>query len=256
MLTIIDEYFRFPFAFPCEDVSAQTVIKCLSTLFSVFGMPTFIHTDRGLGFMSSELKNFLLQKGIATSRTTSYNPAGNGLIETLWKTIILALKTKDLPTSFWQEVLLNALHSIRSLICTATNATPHECMFSYQRKSTSGVFIPSWLTTPGPVLFKQHIRDSKFDPLVDEVNLLEANPQYAHVQFPDGREDTVSIKHLAPLGDKEVSVKSDQSSPVDIPQIVVNSPPPIPVDIPQIKAGTQVRNTGNILNGEHQPPPS
>ena len=37
MLTIIDEYSRFPFAFPCEDVSAQTVIKSLSTLFSVFG---------------------------------------------------------------------------------------------------------------------------------------------------------------------------------------------------------------------------
>ena len=62
----------------------------------------------------------------------------------------------------------------------------------------------------------------------DEVNLLEANPQYAHVQFPDGREDTVSIKHLAPLGDKEVPVESDnQSSPVDTPQIVVDSPPSI-----------------------------
>ena len=136
MLTIIDEYSRFSFAFPCEDVSAQTVIKCLSTLFSVFGMLTFIHTDRGSGFMSSELKNFLLQKGISTSRTTSYNPAGNGQIErlngTLWKAIILALKTKGLPMSYWQEVLLDALHSIRSLLGTATNATPHERMFSYQ----------------------------------------------------------------------------------------------------------------------------
>jgi transposase InsO family protein len=102
MLTVIDEYSRFPFAFPCEDVSAQTIIKNLSTLFSVFGMPTFIHTDCGSGFMSSELKNFLLQKGISSCRTTSYNPVGNGQIErlngTLWKTISLALKTKGLPT--------------------------------------------------------------------------------------------------------------------------------------------------------------
>ena len=71
MLTIIDEYCQFPFAFLCGDVSAQSVIKCLLTLFSVFGMPTFILTDRGSGFMSSELKNFLLQKGISISRTTS-----------------------------------------------------------------------------------------------------------------------------------------------------------------------------------------
>ena len=159
-------------------------------------MPTFIHTDRGSGFMSLELKHFLLQKGISTSRRTSYNPAGNGQVErlneTLWKAIILALKTKGLPTIYWQEVLRDALHSIRSLLCTATNATPHN------------VSIPSWLTTPGPVLLKRHVRNSKYDPLVDEVNLLEANPQYAHVQFPDGREDTVSIKHLAPLGNKEI----------------------------------------------------
>ncbi len=144
MLTIIDEYSRFPFAFPCEDVSAQTVIRSLSTLFSVFGMPTFIHTDRGSGFMSSELKNFLLQKGISSSKTTSYNPVGNGQIErlngTLWKTITLALKTKGLPTNCWQELLLDALHSIRSLLCTATNTTPHERMFTYPRKSTN-VFL-------------------------------------------------------------------------------------------------------------------
>ena len=42
------------------------------------------------------------------------------------------------------------------------------------------------------------MRKSKFDPLVDEVELIEANPKYAHVRFPDGREDTVSTKFLAP----------------------------------------------------------
>ena len=67
----------------------------LDVVFGIIGMPTFIHTDRGSGFMSSELKNFLLQKGISTSGTTGYNPAGNGQIErlngTLWKAIILAL---------------------------------------------------------------------------------------------------------------------------------------------------------------------
>ena len=46
---------------------------------------------------------------------------------------------------------------------------------------------------------KRHVRQ-KYDPLVDEVELLEANPQYAHVRLPDGRETTVSIRHLAPRG--------------------------------------------------------
>lgn len=167
--------------------------------------------------MSSELKNFLLQKGISSSRTTSYNPAGNGQVEclngTVWKAISLALKTRGLPVSRWQDVLHDALHSIRSLLCTATNATPHERLFTYQRRSTSGTSVPTWLTSPGPVLLKRHVRNSKFEPLVDEVELIEANPQYAHVRFPDGREDTVSIKHLAPQGDTRVELQHQTSQP-------------------------------------------
>ena len=33
LLTIIDEFSRFPFAFPCKDTSAATFIECLTTLF-------------------------------------------------------------------------------------------------------------------------------------------------------------------------------------------------------------------------------
>ena len=73
---MVDEYSRFPFAFPCADVAAATVIKHLTNLFSVFGNPYFVHSDRGTAFMSEELKGFLHSRGIATSRTTSFNPQG------------------------------------------------------------------------------------------------------------------------------------------------------------------------------------
>ena len=53
---------------------------------------------------------------------------------------------------------------------------------------------------PGTVLRKRNVRRSKYEPLVDEVELVEANPYYAHVKFPDGREATVSTKQLAPTG--------------------------------------------------------
>ena len=93
-------------------------------------------------------------------------------------------------------------------------------------------------------VIERHVRNSKYDPLVDELNLLEADPQYAHVPVPHGREDMVSIKHLASLGNKEIPVESDnQSSPVDTPQIVVDTPPSIPVDTPQIATFTSIRET-------------
>ncbi|MCP4800870.1 MAG: DDE-type integrase/transposase/recombinase, partial [bacterium] len=211
-LNIVDEYSRFPFVFPCSDISTSTVIKCFTTLFSLFGMPAYVHSDRGTSFMSHELKAFLRGKGIATSRTTSYNPAGNGQVEryngVVRKAIETSLKSKNLHPKYWQVVLPDALHSIRSLLCTATNETPHERMFRFPRRSSSGASVPTWMAEPGPVLLKRHVRTNKTEPLVDEVELLQANPHYAFVRYPDGRETTVSTKHLAP--------KPPSTSPVQI----------------------------------------
>ena len=137
MLTVVDEFSRFPFAFPCADMTSATVIKCLCQLFAIFGMPSYIHSDRGSSFMSEELKRFLHGRGIATSRTTGFNPQGNGLVERyngiIWKAVTLALKSRELKTAQWEAVLADALHSVRSLLSTSTNATPHERLFSYQR---------------------------------------------------------------------------------------------------------------------------
>ena len=142
---------------------------------------------------------------MATSRSTPYNPQGNGQVErlngTLWKAITLALKTQKLPTTKWELVLCDALHSIRSLLCTETNSTPHERIFLFSRRSTNGSSVPQWLLTPGPVYLKRSVRSSKYDPMVDEVQLLDANPQYAHIRLADGRESTVSLRQLAPVGE-------------------------------------------------------
>ncbi|GFT05384.1 putative retrovirus-related pol polyprotein from transposon opus [Trichonephila clavipes] len=142
--------------------------------------------------------------GIATSRTTPYNPAGNGQVECyngiIWKTIQLALRSNSMKTEQWEGVIQTALHSICSLLCTATNATSHERMFSHPRRSHNGCSIPTWLTKPGPVLMKNQMRANKYERIVQEVELIETNPDYAHVKLGDGRETTVSIRHLAPRG--------------------------------------------------------
>ena len=52
MLTVIDEYSRFPFAFPTKDINSHTVIDCLHSLFTIFGTPDYIHSDRGTSFTS------------------------------------------------------------------------------------------------------------------------------------------------------------------------------------------------------------
>jgi hypothetical protein len=197
ILTLIDEYSRFPFAFPCKDMTSKTVIQCFNQLFSLFGMPNYVHNDRAPDFLSAEVKTYLHSKGIATSKTSRYNPRCNGQAERyngiIWKTVRLALTSKRMNISSWESVLPDALHSIRSLLCTATNETPHERLFSFNRKSATGCSIPSWLT-PGRIYIRNHVRNSKHDPVVIEAELLQADPQYAFVTLDSGHETRVSLR--------------------------------------------------------------
>ena len=225
LLVVVDEYSRYPFAFPCKDTSSSSVIQCLTQIFSLFGVPSYIHSDRGSAFMSEELKSFLADKGIASSRSCPYNPTGNGQVEryngVIWKAIQLAAASRNLRIESWELLLPDVLHSIRSLLCTSTNETPHERIFKFSRKSSIGKTIPSWLLHPGKVLLKRFVRHSKHEPLVDEVELLESNSQYAHIRHNDGRESTVSVKHLAPFP-SDVSNPSASQTPLDI-----SSPTPV-----------------------------
>jgi len=57
-------------------------------LFYLFGMPGYVHSDRGSAFMSSELREYFLSRNV--TRTTPYHPEGNAQCERLnstwWKT--------------------------------------------------------------------------------------------------------------------------------------------------------------------------
>jgi len=198
-------------------MTAKTVIQCLMQLFSIFGMCSYIHSDRWSCFQSHELKSWLHSHGVATSRTTSFNLRGNGQCEKfngiIWKAIQCSLKSRQLPLTHWEDTLSDALHSIRSLLCTSTNCTPHERMFHHARRSVNGTSIPSWLK-PGHIYVKRHVRN-KDEPLVDEVELLEINPSYAHVRLKDGRETTVSIRDLSP---RSVCDASPPSVPIPSPR--------------------------------------
>ena len=67
-------------------------------------------------------------------------------------------------------------------------------MFIHARRSVNGPALQSWLK-PGPIFVKKHIRN-KDDSLVEEAELIECNPTYAHVRLSSGRETTVSVRNI------------------------------------------------------------
>ena len=201
LFCVVDEFSRFPFCFPCSNMNASTIITCLERIFALFGTCGYVHSDRGPSLMSQQLKDFLQQKGIAHSQTTPYHPQGNAQCERyngiLWKAIQCALKSRSLPTSKWELVMSEAVSSVRSLLCTSTNQTPHSRFFNFPRRSYHGRSLPEWLCRPGPVLLRKFVRSSKHDDLVRQVELIEANPMYAKIRYPYGRESNVSLRDLA-----------------------------------------------------------
>ena len=151
-----------------------------------------MHNDRGASFLSRELKEYLSQRRITTSKTAPCHPNGNGQVERyngiIRKAFRLSLMSANLPDSKWELVLPDALHSIRSLLFTSTNTTPHERFFSFRRRSCSGTSLPPWLQYLGPVLLRHFARTSKNDPFVDQIELTGENPNCTHVKYSDGRE--------------------------------------------------------------------
>ena len=136
----------------------------------------------------------------------------------------------------------DVLHSIRSLLCTATNSTPHDRIFTYSRKSTCGTSLPEWLSTPGStVLLRRHDRTSKYDSPVEKVEVLNCNPQYAEVRFSSGRESTVSLRDLAPFTvdtiENQPNPPNDKSlrDSISIPDSITPVNNVIPIASPEIR---------------------
>ena len=108
----------------------------------------------------------------------------------------------------WETVFPDARQSMSSLLCSSTNETPHERIFKCSRRIATGQSLPSWLCDRGTVQLKRHARTSKYEPHIAVEQLIEANPHYTYVRFSDGREDTVSIKDLAPTGSFEPALEA------------------------------------------------
>ena len=73
-LTVVDEFTRFTFAIPCSDVSTPTIIKSLCSIFSIFGLPMYVHSDRGQFFYVSRTKKFSPQSKYCDQKNYSFQP--------------------------------------------------------------------------------------------------------------------------------------------------------------------------------------
>lgn len=160
ILTIVDGFSRFPFAIPYMDLSSAAVIKSVLPILYIWYLcqPTSIQTEEQL-FSLRRLHLACVPEALPLAVQRPYYPAGNGQVEQyngrIWKTIQLAIKTRGLELEQWETVINDALNSIRSLPCTATNCTLHIQFIDHPRRSRNGGTLPSLLNCPGKDFIKE-----------------------------------------------------------------------------------------------------
>lgn len=67
--------------YSCKSTTTQEVIEHLVSLFSTFGLPNKIVSDRGTAFSSKSFANFIQENEIEHSMTAIASPWANGIVE-------------------------------------------------------------------------------------------------------------------------------------------------------------------------------
>lgn len=129
-ITAIDKFLRWPEVWPLQNIIAESVAEGLLTCWiSRFGIPECITTDQGQQFESQLFKTMGLCLENYHSRTISYHPASNGMVEHFHRQ--LKVSTMCHPNMLWVEVLPLTLHGIRSAFKDDIHTSAAELVYGY-----------------------------------------------------------------------------------------------------------------------------
>ena len=126
ILLVVDRYSRWSEAFPMRDQDAKSVAKVLiNKIFSRYGAPRILVTDRGTQFMSRLVSALCEMFNVTWHPYSSYHPATNSPSEQLNSTIAQTLHAyvgKDQKD--WADFLPAALMAYRSSPASGTGLSP------------------------------------------------------------------------------------------------------------------------------------
>ena len=119
VLVLTDAFSKYSQAFVTSNQKALTVAKLLvDKWFSVYGIPSRIHSDQGRSFENEIIAHLCRMYGVRQSTTTPYNPHGNSQCKHFNRTLFGLMQSLD------QEQKPNWPIYLPSLVFVY-NATPH-----------------------------------------------------------------------------------------------------------------------------------
>jgi hypothetical protein len=128
ILTLVDHFSKWAEAIPLANHTAPVVARALMVhVFSKFGAPRQLLTDRGPEFESELFSQLLNWMEVDKLRTTPYKPSTNGVVERFHRTLnsMLGKVVKDSQRD-WDERLPFVLAAYRASTHESTGFTPNQ----------------------------------------------------------------------------------------------------------------------------------
>nr|GEX94367.1 reverse transcriptase domain-containing protein [Tanacetum cinerariifolium] len=115
-------------ALPTND--ARVVVKFLKSLFSRFGIPKAIISDRGTHFCNDQFSRVMEKYGVAHRLSTTYHPQTSGQVEVTNRRLKHILeRTVGENHASWSDKLEDALWAFRTAFKTFVGCTPYRLVY-------------------------------------------------------------------------------------------------------------------------------
>ena len=165
LLTIVDQFSRWPMAIPLRGKTSSEIAKALHDhLITQHGPPTTILSDRGRELISKAMQHLCKFWGVRKVATGGYNPTGNAFCERFHRYLnsaITTLKPGSAESPEWDRLVPAVLFSYRCSINDATGFSPYYMLYGKDPHM------------PEDLLFQ--VTDKKLEFVADYVDNIQAN---------------------------------------------------------------------------------
>ena len=143
VLVCTDVFTKWTIAAPTRDQTARTVARVLlREWIPHYGVPLRLHSDQGRSFDAEIVRCLCEHYGIQRSRTTPYNPQGNGVCERFNRTLHDLLRTLSVEQKRrWPDYIQELVFFYNSTPHATTGESPFLLLFGREPRLPLDLFI-------------------------------------------------------------------------------------------------------------------